>query len=52
MLKQRREGYIQGDVYVIIEPNGSVIMEIPLAMADAKLKAAIARNGWEPIPEV
>lgn len=52
-MKQRREGRVQGDVYVIVDFDGTVIQQTPLAQAasDAKLQAAIARNGWEEIPQ-
>lgn len=52
-MKQRREGRVQGDAYVIVDFDGTVIMQTPLAQAaaDEKLAAAIARNGWEAIPK-
>lgn len=52
-MKQRREGYVQGDMYVIVDFDGTVIQQTPLAVAasDAKLVAAIARNGWKEIPK-
>lgn len=52
-MKQRREGRVQDGMYVIVDFDGAVIMRTPLAQAasDAKLQAAIARNGWEEIPQ-
>ncbi len=50
-MKQRREGRVQDGMYVIVDFDGAVIMRTPLADVDAKLRAAIARNGWEEIPQ-
>lgn len=52
-MKQRREGRVQDGMYVIVDFDGTVIQQTPLAQAasDAKLQAAIARNGWEEIPQ-
>ena len=52
-MKARIEGRVQGVSYLITAPDGGVMREIPLseARADRKLKAAIARNGWEAIPD-
>jgi hypothetical protein len=52
-MKQRREGRVAGDMYEIVEHDGSVIAQTPLSQArnDSKLAAAIKRNGWAEIPE-
>jgi len=52
-MKQRREGRVNGLNYEVVEHDGSVIAQTPLADArnDSKLAAAIERNGWEKIPE-
>jgi len=52
-VKQRREGRVWEGNYEIVEHDGSVIAQIPLADArnDSKLAAAIVRNGWPAIPE-
>ncbi len=52
-MKRRREGRIWEANYEVVETDGSVIAQIPLADArnDAKLAAAIKRNGWVEIPE-
>lgn len=52
-MKQRITGEVRDDDYVILDVAGGVTRQIPLAQArqDAKLKAAILRNGWAAIPE-
>jgi hypothetical protein len=52
-VKLRREGRVNGGFYEVVEHDGSVIMQTPLADArnDSKLAAAIKRNGWADIPE-
>lgn len=52
-MTQRREGRVWEDNYEIVEHDGSVIAQIPLAEArnDSRLAAAIRRNGWPEIPE-
>lgn len=49
MTKQRITGRVNGEVYEIVGIDGSVTASIPLddARKDAKLAAAIKRNGWE-----
>lgn len=44
---------MNGSVYEIRHPDGSVVKQIPLADArgDSKLAAAIKRNGWEGLPD-
>ena len=51
--KSRIEGRVRNALYEIVAADGGVIKEIPLgdARADSRLAAAIARNGWEKIPE-
>lgn len=51
MSKQRIEGRLRGNSYLILAPDGGVLREYPLGAAreDQKLKAAIARNSWEPL---
>lgn len=44
----RLEGYVEGDDYVIRQ--GEVLRRIPLKDADDKLRTAIKRNSWEPLP--
>lgn len=50
MLSGRVEGRIVGDQYEIRQGE-RVLKSIPLdaAKSDAKLAAAIKRNGWEPL---
>ena len=43
-MKQRIEGRVDGGFYRVTAPDGSVT-SYPLD--DKKLKAAIARNGWQ-----
>lgn len=52
MKQGRIEGRVEHSQYVIRGPQG-VVKQIPLeeARADRKLAAAIARNGWEGIPD-
>lgn len=52
-MKQRRVGRVNGSNYEIVEHDGSVIAQTPLADArtDSKLAAAIKRNGWQEISE-
>lgn len=52
-MKKRIEGRIVGSMYEVVQPDGSVISQVPLITArnDAKLAAAIRRNGWQAIPE-
>ena len=52
-MKLRIEGRIVGSMYEVVQPDGSVISQMPLDIArkDAKLAAAIKRNGWQAIPE-
>ena len=47
----RTEGTVEGGNYVV--RHGGVLRTYTLdeAKADRKLKAAIQRNGWEPLPE-
>lgn len=47
-MKNRIEGRVRGEMYVITAPDGGVMKEIPLSEArgDKKLAAAIARNNW------
>lgn len=53
-MKQRREGRVNGLNYEVVEPDGSVIVQLPLpdARNDTKLAAAIVRNGWQKLPGV
>lgn len=53
MTKQRITGRVSGNSYEIVHPGGGVVSSVPLSDArkDAKLASAIARNGWEAIPE-
>lgn len=53
-MKQRISGRVQGGNYEVVYPDGSVMHQVALAEArnDAKLAAAIERNGWEKIPEL
>jgi len=48
----RIEGRVRDSQYIVTGPSG-VVKEIPLSEArkDAKLLAAIKRNGWEDIPD-
>lgn len=52
MSKQRITGRVQGGNYKIVHPDGSVMSQTPLSAArtDAKLAAAIKRNGWDAVP--
>lgn len=53
MIKQRIEGRIVGNRYQVHAADGSVMLDKPIdeAHGDAKLAAAIKRNGWQEIPE-
>lgn len=48
-MKQRITGRVNGEFYEVVNPDGNVSSRIPLeeAKSNAKLKAAIERNGWE-----
>lgn len=48
-MKQRITGMVNGDHYEVLSTAGELLKKIPLGEArnDAKLKAAIERNGWE-----
>ena len=50
-LEGRIEGRVNGESYELVQ-NGAVRRAVPLviAHADEKLKAAILRNKWEPLP--
>lgn len=52
-MKERIEGRVEGDNYVVRHADGSAVYQATMAdaRADTKLAAAIARNGWQPIPE-
>lgn len=48
-MKRRITGRVNGGYYEVLDPDGGVQMQMPLVEAreDAKLQAAIKRNGWE-----
>jgi len=52
-MKQRIEGRVEGGDYVIRTFDETIMFQVTLAAAraDTRLAAAIARNGWEEIPE-
>jgi hypothetical protein len=49
-VKKRITGRVNQGFYEVLNPDGGVLAQTPLdaARQDSKLKAAIARNGWEP----
>jgi hypothetical protein len=50
-VKQRYAGRVRDGLYEVVDPSGAVVRQMTLdeARADAKLAAAIERNGWEKI---
>lgn len=52
-MKQRISGRVNGGFYEVVNPDGSMRYRAPLEQArnDAKLAAAIERNGWQGLPE-
>jgi hypothetical protein len=52
-MKKRITGRVNGGNYEVLDTAGGVIRQVPLSEArgDTKLIAAIARNGWEAIPD-
>lgn len=53
MTKRRIEGRVKDSMYEIVAPDGGVTKQIPLSEArgDRQLAKAIARNGWEALPD-
>jgi hypothetical protein len=49
-MKQRIAGRVNGPNYEVVSHDGNVLKTIPLSEADSKLRSAIERNGWEPLP--
>lgn len=45
-------GQLDGETYVIRDADGGILRQVPLSQVDAKLRAAISRNGWQSIPEM
>ncbi len=52
-MKRRTVGGVEEGNYVVRDPAGGVMMQVTLEVArrDARLAAAIRRNGWEGIPD-
>lgn len=47
----RISGKLDGDSYVVTDPNGGILLQVPLSEVTPKLIATIARNKWPAIPE-
>lgn len=45
-------GRVDGGTYVIFDPNGGIILQVPLSEVTDKLRKSVIRNKWPAIPEI